>query len=226
VTAPSYRANGQKIVYLRSSGMFGPGYFDVWTVNADGTGKKNLTPGSGEGRYEDPSFSPNGQWIILDEFTGNPQGDYRLIIMRSNGQDRHEFAPNVARTMADGVWSPNGSKIAYVDGPSGRPPRLRTINASGAKSSVETVVPLTNASNPDWSPNNRRLVFSRAEGSSEIVIYRVDVDGSPLEKLADFGPDWGADEPVWSPDGRRIAFDKTDWTSAAPPLKTRRRPAR
>jgi Tol biopolymer transport system component len=215
VTAPSYSANGNKIVYLRSSGMFGPGYFDVWKMNADGTGKKNLT--NEEGRYEDPSFSPDGAWIIFDEFTGNPQGDFRLIIIRSNGLDRRAFAPDVPGTMADGVWSPNGLKIAYVGGPSGQPSRLRTINASGAEDSVKTVVPLTDASNPDWSPiNHRRLVFSRATGTA-VVIYRVDVDGSHLKKLADYGADRGADEPVWSPDGQWIAFDKTNWTTGANP---------
>lgn len=43
VTSPSYSPNGKKVVFLRGDALLGPGWVDVWIMNADGSGKKNLT---------------------------------------------------------------------------------------------------------------------------------------------------------------------------------------
>ena len=53
------------------------------------------------------------------------------------------------------------------------------------------------ADDPAWSPNGRRIAFTRA-GS----VYTVRADGLDERKLAQ-----GAN-PDWSPDGERIAFDR------------------
>jgi len=57
---------------------------------------------------------------------------------------------------------------------------------------------------PDWSPDGRKIVFSRSDGDSGRDIYVMNADGSRQHVLlrAD-GDDY---DPDWSPDGRRIAF--------------------
>lgn len=217
VTAPSYSPNGSKIVYLAGSHLYGPGWFNVWIMNADGTNKRNVT--NDLSRYGDPSFSPSGARIIFDEYDGNPLGDRRLHTMSTDGTGRAEFAPDVGGTMTSGVWSPTTSTIAYVGGPSGTMPVLRTISTSGAADSVRSIAPsVTNALHPDWSPNGNQIVFAQSViPGNKRVIYRVNADMTRLQKLVDYGNDIGADGPVWSPDGTRIAFDKTNYNGGVNP---------
>lgn len=62
---------------------------------------------------------------------------------------------------------------------------------------------------PDWSPDRRRLVFIRGDSprdSGHVMV--VNRDGTELAQLTtDEGSFWDA---VWSPDGRRIAVTKRD----------------
>ena len=54
---------------------------------------------------------------------------------------------------------------------------------------------------PLWSPDGRRLAFTRGQGGASV--YVVNVDGG-RERNVTRGP---VRDFAWSPDGRRIAFD-------------------
>lgn len=213
VTAPSYSKSGNKIVYLRGHADFGPGWVDVWTMNADGTGKRNLT--KSPDKYSNPSYRPDGKAVIVTHYDGNPMGHRRLVTMNTDGTNRRAFAPGVTGSMEDGVYSPNGTRIAYAGSRSDGTTVIRTIAAGGAASTVKTLAStLTNAEAPDWSPDGKRLVFSRRV-NNEWNIHRVNADGTTVRKLADYGPDKGAMDPVWSPDGTRIVFSKATFAPTA-----------
>jgi TolB protein len=55
---PNWSPMGDMISYQRLAG----GQWDIWVMNADGTGKRQVTTGPGD--KTDASFSPDGQWII------------------------------------------------------------------------------------------------------------------------------------------------------------------
>ena len=55
------------------------------------------------------------------------------------------------------------------------------------------------ASDPQWSPDGRRLAFVRDD-----EIWIVEADGSRLTRVV--GKPGGGRDPRWSPDGRRLAF--------------------
>jgi Tol biopolymer transport system component len=75
-----------------------------------------------------------------------------------------------------------------------------------------------NASDPDWSPNGRRIAFDsgdaggRTGGGGNIYVMRA--DGSRRTKLTDHpqlrrgDPFDVANNPVWSPSGTRIMFTR------------------
>jgi dipeptidyl aminopeptidase/acylaminoacyl peptidase len=54
-------------------------------------------------------------------------------------------------------------------------------------------------SDPQWSPDGRRLAYVRDE-----EIWVIEVDGSRVTRVA--GSPGGGQQPRWSPDGRRLAF--------------------
>ena len=191
---PSWSANGRKIVYIKFAegiGGFGP----LMVMNADGSGKKQIAP---ESRYNNPSFSPDGRKVIVTEYDGNAMGEERLLVMSAtDGSGRGKFAPNVNGTMRLGAWSPDGTRVAYIDSAGA----LVRIAASGRPASRKQLV-RDNSWYPDWSPDGSRLVFGRSsDGSSGTAVYRINADGSGLRKLAAAG-----EEPVWSPNGRRILY--------------------
>jgi WD40-like Beta Propeller Repeat len=56
---------------------------------------------------------------------------------------------------------------------------------------------VSNANDPAWAPNGKRLAFSRGQ-----LVWTVRADGLDLRRLAVGG------HPAWSPDGARIAYDR------------------
>jgi dipeptidyl aminopeptidase/acylaminoacyl peptidase len=78
-------------------------------------------------------------------------------------------------------------------------------------------------SDPQWSPDGRRLAFVRDE-----EIWVVEADGSRLTRV--LGKPAGGREPRWSPDGHRLAFlsRRRGWTQVwliDAPVPRRGRPA-
>lgn len=125
---------------------------------------------------------------------------YQLQISDSDGQNAH-IALSSPQPIISPVWSPDGTKIAYVsfekrkpivyihDLPTGR--RFAVANFKGSNSA------------PDWSPNGRYLAIALTlTGNTQI--YRINADGSGLVRLSN--SDAIDTSPRYSPDGRWIYF--------------------
>ncbi len=114
-------------------------------------------------------------------------------------------------------WSPDGSKIAFVadDGsgmdiywvpPTGGPRRTiaRTNFLHLDRASVTRAI----GSQP-WSPDGRKLVFSRLEPAGNAALWQIDLESGVETQLtvpASGTEDWDA---AWSRDGDWIAFSRT-----------------
>jgi TolB protein len=88
-------------------------------------------------------------------------------------------------------------------------PTLWVLNADGSGARKLPWVKRSEADNPDWSPDGKRIAFDRCAVKCEI--WTIDSDGTNQKRL---GPDClrkagvcqDRTTPAWSPDGRRIAF--------------------
>lgn len=109
------------------------------------------------------------------------------------------------------VWSPDGTRIAFVAARGGSAQSVvYTMAADG--SNVQRLWPPRNGSAdfpPRWSPDGTQLAFTVAE-SDGYAIYTVNADGTGMRRLAD-----AASNPSWSPDGERLAYLNHDARHAA-----------
>ena len=98
--------------------------------------------------------------------------------------------------------SPQNGRLAYASTYqyNDRYGALKLVNANG----TGAVQVSTSATNPDWSPDGRRLLFESAR-RGDIDLWAMNADGSGLKELTfSIGRDG---DGSWSPDGSKIAFE-------------------
>jgi Tol biopolymer transport system component len=187
--AASATAVQPKVAFLR---RMTTARFDVFVMNADGTGQRRLTFGE---RNEFPVLSPNGQQILYTECQemDNPL----LMLINADGTNRRSFA----RSFSCGVeaeipaWSPDGSRIAYVnfDG------YLFVNNADGTGRRKLTTKEVTEYA-PAWSPDGRRIAYEDL-----FNVHLINADGTqPRQLTHEPGPTQPM--PAWSPNSGSIVF--------------------
>jgi Tol biopolymer transport system component len=174
----------------------------VVRLDADGAGRKALTPG--EDYCADPALSPDGKRVAFVAIDRDAKRS-EVWVMNADGTGRERL---VAKDRVEGDdaiapnWSPDGKRIAFsavhynpVRG--SRPPRLYLVDADGRNlkriGKVEGAMPV-------WSPDGRRLLFMGSE-NKEVGLFTTDVDGSDVRPLVE-----GATMGAWSPDGERLAY--------------------
>ena len=162
----------------------------IWTINADGSGMKQLTQGTADDNDIDPVFSPDGKSILLTSTRGGKPGVWRMVADGSKPE-----------RICDGdqaEWSPDASKIAFR-----RNERILTRDlASGAE---KTLTPdnWPHCSGPAWSPNGKSIAFA-CRWDAGNGLYLVPAEGGKPTKVYD---QQGACEPHWSPDGKLLVYE-------------------
>jgi len=213
--------NGQ-IAYVAcgpSTIPFGwPTQCDIWVMNADGTGRVNLTNTTDE-HEESPAWSPDGTQIAYISFIN--QG---LMVMNADGTGRRR----IGELGTSPTWSPGGTQLAVsrnddivvVDVATGSSTTItRPVNFGGVFLDASEF-------EPAWSPDGGKIAYVGVRDETyidsftgqlttgaqyEIVIANPDGSGEQIISAGAAGSDRAnyLEEdraPAWSPDGSKLVF--------------------
>ncbi len=206
--APAYSADGERIVYENvEQGVFRP---DIWVMNADGSGKTNLTQNTGSDRETDPGFSPDGSRIVyLREPDG---GDSSIYVMNADGSAPTDLTSALPITSPSSPeFSPDGSKIAF-DAIAGPDTDVYVMNANGTGLTNITSAVSGSSTDPSWSPDGARIAFAHRDPmTTRNDIFVIGSSGGATTNLTSALPvTTQSDNPAFSPDGTRIAYRRSE----------------
>lgn len=214
------------------------GPYGLWTVSAEGrylyhtrnwdenrftayddifrwdTKDKKLTRLTKRARVDDPSVSPDGQYVVAVE-SGNAQTN--LVKLRADGRGKLQQLTHFHdRTQFGGVaWHPTRDLLAVSAWRDGARDLYFVNPDTGAMKPLwrDRAVDI----NPTWTPDGRYLVFT-SDRSGTFNLYAYELATRKLFRMTNVVG--GLMEPAVSPDGKTLAatsYDVKGWDIATLP---------
>ena len=204
---PLWSPDGSHILYVAEPG---DGHWALWIMNADGSGKRQLS-GAPEAGW--PDWSPDGSHIVY--WATDAQGRGNIWVMSADGSGKRRITDGAMTAFPR--WSPDGSHILYqarqgerwdvwltpVSG--GRPVRIskpdQDVLGNGQFSPDGTTVlyqVMVGGHGSLWV-----ATFPTAEGRPD---YTAAPGYRPGRLALDMDLGFGPSTRTWSPDGSSIAF--------------------
>ena len=186
----SVSADGERLLYVR-----GTGHANLWRLDLRHAASTAMALTRGTSTLFVPRVSPDGEWIVASQ---ENESAYRIVRMPLAGGEFSELA-----TGAGAVWSPDGTRLAFVTGPQqiwvsqvdGRAPQ----QVKGAETLNDEVV---------WLPDGRL-----AWPTSDARNYRIRDLAGGQEELLVKNPEAGwVFDPTFSPQADQVAvhWNRTD----------------
>lgn len=174
---------------------------EIYTMNPDGSGKKQLTDNSAVDDM--PAWSADGATIAFTSDRREVE-HYEIYTMNADGSGVERLTSSQWDDNSPS-FSPDGAKIVFASDRSDLF-QVFVMNSDGSEQTALTGDGYYSGS-PEWSPDGTKIVYASNQDGLLLDIYIMNSDGSNKEKITDSdGHDFF---PAWSPDGKQIVFTST-----------------
>ena len=129
---PAWSPDGTRVAFERD--------YDIWVMDPDGTGQKNLTSTASSASEYEPDWSPDGTRIAFTR-----DGD--IWVMDADGTDQKNLTETPALGEDYPAWSPNGRKLAFSEHDD-----VWVMDADGTDRTNRTNTPRVAEYVGDWQP--------------------------------------------------------------------------
>jgi serine/threonine protein kinase len=190
---PRWSPDRRRIAFTRVVGADS----QLWVMSNDGSNARRVISVRGKGRV---AWSPDGKRLAYVDSVGNNRELFVIGVDTYNPQ-RITRSPY---TEDDPAWSHDGTRLAFWSNKDGSRQVYTLALAGPSKWTRVTSAPDGGAVDPEWSPDDRRIVYTRSGNGAESDIWVVHADGSDDRRLTS-DPAHEMD-PGWSRDGKWIVF--------------------
>ncbi len=198
----SFSPDGNRIA-LSAATM--AGYYNIYTYDLKSGKLQQLTRGSYDDR--DPSWSPDGNWIVFSSDRTEYGGDgYYNLFLLDLRNERMFYLTKGRESDYSPIWSPDGKEIAYVGNVGGgqnlyvMPLNLASELMPDSVTSYRLTDFVTAAFNPSWTDSSA-LLFSAFEHYSfqirmlDSINARIDTSvGKYRYGISDYDTSWHAEQ--------------------------------
>ena len=203
-TDPAISPDGKFVAFLSDRG----GTFDIWVIQADGSGLANLTHGRiGDARapLRAVGFSGDGSEV----WSGGTE-QRRLMLWPLIGGAPRDFLDEHAAEVA---WSPDGDRLVYHKWDPGDPTFVADHNGANPRLIIQNEPGLHNHYQI-WSQDGRWIYFSRGRPAThEMDLWRISPNGGEPEQLTHLNTDVAYPTPL---DERTVLFVARNESGAGP----------
>ena len=214
VTQPSWSADGRRLVYSTEPFYAETETTSVFTIDIDG-GEPTRVLDLGNARVSPaPSFSPSGRRILYTTLVGTREegrftfrGSIRTI--RTNGSKPRRLLRGF---LSNAQYSPSGKRIVFAGTPKRKSRSgIWTMRRDGSRlrrlTDPKKIDRDLSDTAPDYSPDGRHIVFTRAEFMSDVEIRVMRANGSHGRRIPGAATVFDHPEvktPAYAPAGDRI----------------------
>ena len=181
---PAWSPDGSTLAFTRN--------FSLHTVNADGSGLRELTTGVSDAST--PAWSPDGTQIA---FSGATARRDRIYVIDVDGSGLVQLVDGPSGSGPGAPrWSPDGTRIAFFNTPrtnDGFVGEVWIMNADGSGRArlYESTCCVEDWGGPVWSPSGERIAFVLNVGSGgQLIVVRSDGSDVRALTMAEGGISW------------------------------------